>query len=79
MGLTCGHNVATLLPMKRRKPKAERKDEVIRLRVSPDQKRTMMQAAQAAGLELSAWLRSLGLREAARTASSPSLVPGYVK
>jgi len=27
----------------------------------------VMQAAEAAGLELSAWLRSLGLREAGRT------------
>jgi uncharacterized protein (DUF1778 family) len=53
--------------MKRRKPKAESKNEVIQLRVSPEQKQTLMQAAKAAGLELSAWLRSLGLREAART------------
>jgi len=53
--------------MKRRKSKAERKDTVIQLRVSVEQKQTLMQAAKAAGLELSAWLRSLGLREAGRT------------
>ncbi|MGO8802275.1 plasmid mobilization protein [Candidatus Binatus sp.] len=53
--------------MKRRKPKAERKAEMIQLRVSPEQKQTLVQAAKAAGLELSAWLRSLGLREANRT------------
>jgi uncharacterized protein (DUF1778 family) len=52
--------------MKRRKPKEQRKEEVIHLRVTPDQKRTLMEAARAAGLELSAWLRSLGLREAGR-------------
>jgi uncharacterized protein (DUF1778 family) len=52
--------------MKRRKSKAERKDDVIRLRVSKEQKQTMIQAAQAAGLEVSAWLRSLGIREASR-------------
>jgi len=52
--------------MKRRKPKAERKEETIRLRVTPEQKRTLMDAARAAGLELSAWLRSLALREAGR-------------
>jgi uncharacterized protein (DUF1778 family) len=52
--------------MKRRKSKAERKDEVIQLRVSPEQKQTLVQAAKSAGLELSAWLRSLGLREATR-------------
>lgn len=54
--------------MKRRKPKTQQKSEMIRLRVTEEQKRTLMQAAQAAGLELSAWLRSLGLREAGRTA-----------
>jgi hypothetical protein len=53
--------------MKRRKVKAERKDEVIRLGVTGEQKQTLIQAAKAAGLEVSAWLRSLGLREAART------------
>jgi uncharacterized protein (DUF1778 family) len=52
--------------MKRRKPKADRKEEVIRMRVSPEQKQTLVQAAKSAGLELSAWLRSLGLREAGR-------------
>jgi uncharacterized protein (DUF1778 family) len=53
--------------MKRRKMKAERKEEVIRLRVTGEQKQTLVQAAKAAGLEVSAWLRSLGLREAGRT------------
>ncbi len=58
--------MATLGRMKRRKPKADRKEEVIRMRVSPEQKQTLVQAAKSAGLELSAWLRSLGLREAGR-------------
>jgi len=52
--------------MKRRKLKAQRKDDVIRLRVTGEQKQTLIQAAQSAGLEVSAWLRSLGLREAGR-------------
>jgi hypothetical protein len=52
--------------MKRRKPKTQRKEEVMRLRVTGEQKRTLMRAAQEAGLEASAWLRSLGLREASR-------------
>ena len=50
--------------MPRRKTKNERKEEVIRLRVTGDQKRALTTAAQHAGLELSAWLRSVGLREA---------------
>ena len=40
---------------------------MIRLRVSPEQKEMLIQAAKSAGLEWSAWLRSLGLREAGRT------------
>ena len=67
-GLTRNYNVGTLDYMKRKKVKRQRKDELIQLRVSGEQKRTLVQAAQAAGLELSAWLRSLGLREAGRTA-----------
>jgi uncharacterized protein (DUF1778 family) len=54
--------------MKRRKPKTQQKNEMIRLRVTEDQKRTLTQAAHAAGLELSGWLRSLALREANRAA-----------
>src|SRR5216684_1528813 len=33
-----------------------------RLRVTQEQKQTLIQAAKAAGSEVSAWLRSLGLR-----------------
>jgi uncharacterized protein (DUF1778 family) len=54
--------------MKGKQAKRQRKDELIQLRVTGEQKRTLMEAAQARGLELSAWLRSLGLREASRTA-----------
>jgi hypothetical protein len=64
--LTCVYRVATLWFMKRVKIKRQRKDDVIRLRVTGEQKRTLVQAAQAANLELSAWLRSVGLREANR-------------
>jgi uncharacterized protein (DUF1778 family) len=67
IALTRVYNVATLGRMKRRKVKAERKDDVIRLRVTSEQKQTLIDAAKAAGLEVSAWLRSLGLREAGRT------------
>ena len=56
--------------MVRRKTKAERKEEMVRLRVTVDQKRTMVAAAERAGIELSAWLRLIGLREARKSDAS---------
>jgi len=50
--------------VKRRKPKALRKEDMIRIRVTADQKRVMAEAAERAGLDVSTWLRVLGLREA---------------
>lgn len=40
------------------------KDDVVRMRVTVEQKRAMEDAAERAGLELSAWLRQLALRAA---------------
>jgi uncharacterized protein (DUF1778 family) len=40
------------------------KDDVIRLRVTAEQKRAITDAAEREGLELSAWLRQLALRAA---------------
>ncbi len=40
------------------------KDDMVRVRVTADQKRAMQDAADRAGLEVSAWLRQLALREA---------------
>ena len=51
-------------PMKRRKAKALRKEDSIRIRVSADQKRVLSEAAERAGLDVSSWLRALGMREA---------------
>lgn len=48
----------------RRKPKALRKEESIRIRVTIQQKRTLEEAAGRHGLDVSSWLRSLGLRAA---------------
>jgi len=48
---------------KRRQPKAL-KDDVVRMRVTVEQKRALENAANRAGLELSAWLRQLALRAA---------------
>lgn len=53
--------------MKRRKPKAQRKEQMIRVRVTEEQKRALSERAQREGLDVSAWLRALGLREVGRT------------
>jgi uncharacterized protein (DUF1778 family) len=50
-------------PSKRRAVKT-RKDDVVRMRVTVEQKQAMTDAAARAGLELSAWLRQLALRAA---------------
>lgn len=50
--------------MKHRKTKAQRKEELIRVRVTSEQKKTLAEAATTAGLDISAWLRSIALREA---------------
>ena len=57
-------DVAPLAGMKRRKPKAQRKEDSIRIRVSNEQKTALVEAADRAGLDVSSWLRSIGLREA---------------
>jgi predicted GIY-YIG superfamily endonuclease len=62
-------SVVTLKRMKaddvvRRKPAAKRKENWIRLRVTDEQKERMMEAAERAGLSLSAWLRMVTLRAA---------------
>lgn len=51
--------------VKRRKPKGERREATILIRVTDEQKDTLIQAAKRAGLDLSGWVRSLALREAA--------------
>lgn len=40
------------------------KDEMVRMRISAEQKRALVEAAARDGLELSAWLRQLALRAA---------------
>ena len=52
--------------MKRRKPKGERKESSVRIRLTDEQKARLTEAASKAGLDLSGWLRSIGLREASR-------------
>lgn len=45
-------------------PDRARKDDVVRMRVTTDQKVALIEAAERDGLELSAWLRQLALRAA---------------
>jgi len=52
---------------KRRKPAAVRKDAHINLRLTESQKDELTAAATHAGLSVSSWLVSLGLKEARRT------------
>ncbi|MGZ5440930.1 MAG: plasmid mobilization protein [Thermoanaerobaculia bacterium] len=48
----------------KKSPAPTTKDDVIRMRVSSEQKTAIMAAAERDGLELSAWLRQLALRAA---------------
>jgi uncharacterized protein (DUF1778 family) len=54
-------------PKKTRKPKALRKEDSIRIRVTEAQKEALTEAATKAGLGVSSWLLMLGLREAQRS------------
>jgi len=45
-------------------PKRSTKDDVVRMRVTAEQKKVLLAAAERAGLELSQWLRQLALRAA---------------
>jgi len=45
--------------------KSDRREETIQIRVTAAEKVALAAAAKRAGLELSAWLRSLGVRAAA--------------
>lgn len=56
--------------MQRRKPKAQRKEEAIRVRVTAEQKAVLAETAAREGLDVSAWLRAVGLREVARVSAS---------
>lgn len=62
-----GYFVATVWPMAKKAQKAAgktRKDDVVRMRVTEEQKKALTDAAERQGLELSAWLRQLALRAA---------------
>ncbi len=53
-------------PIKRRKPKAARKEDQIRVLVSHAEKQRLIDAAALSGQGVATWLRAIGLQEAAR-------------
>lgn len=59
----------TAATVKHRKPAKARKEDQIRIRVTEEQKRLFTEAAEQAGLDVSNWLRWLGVREVQRAAS----------
>lgn len=56
----------TPAPVKRRKPEKARKDDQIRIRLTAEQKEAFTEVAERAGLDVSSWLRWLGVREVQR-------------
>lgn len=50
--------------VKRRKPKAERKELTLRIRLTADQRERLEAAAKEVGTPVSTWLLGLGLRAA---------------
>lgn len=70
LALTRSYIRATLWHMAKRKRKAQPsaakplKDDVVRMRISAEQKQALTKAAEREGLELSVWLRQLALRAA---------------
>lgn len=60
------HTMAEERKIKRRKKQAERKTDMLRVRVTVEQKRLFEDAAKATGLDVSGWLRMLGIREATK-------------
>jgi uncharacterized protein (DUF1778 family) len=55
------------MPASHRKPKKERKEEEIRVRVTAEQKKLFIKAAELEGLDISAWIRQIALREAKKS------------
>jgi hypothetical protein len=63
----CAYNRLMTAPtVKHRKPKRERKEDRIIIRVTAEQKEALKGAADKTGLGVSPWLLSVGLREAQR-------------
>ena len=55
----------TSRPVKRRKALRELKQDLIQIRVTAEQRQKLKEAADHTGLDLSSWLRMVGLKAAA--------------
>lgn len=66
------HNRRMATRIKRRK--AARKEFIVPVRMTADQKATLVTAAERNGLGVSTWLLTLGLREAANMRGEPGAV-----
>lgn len=62
--------------VKRRKPAKARKDDQIRIRLTTEQKAAFTEAAERVGLDVSSWLRWLGVREVGQAQGT---TPGSAK
>jgi uncharacterized protein (DUF1778 family) len=51
-------------PIKRRKALRELKQDLIQIRVTAEQRQTLKEAADRYGLDLSSWIRMVGLKAA---------------
>jgi uncharacterized protein (DUF1778 family) len=58
--------------IKRRKLAHDRKEDVIQIRVTAEQRQKLKDAADRRGLDLSSWLRMVGLQAAAETEKQSS-------
>ncbi len=67
----CGYSgpMATLPKTAHRKSKKQRKAELLRIRLTAEQKQLFTETANQVGLDLSAWLRTVALREAKAAAT----------
>jgi uncharacterized protein (DUF1778 family) len=52
--------------MRPKKGKAERKDKIVQIRLTEDQRKTLQTAADLAGADLSTWMRIVALEQARR-------------
>ena len=62
--------------MKRRKPKSQRKDALVRVRVTDEQKEMFANSALQSGLDVSSWLRLVGLKEASAVLGTEGIKDG---
>lgn len=69
------HNPTVASPPKRRKPASARKEEVIPVRLTSEQKTRLVAAAERKGVPVSTWLLMLGLAEAAKDEAASKTKP----